>query len=221
MRLRYKLVTYHFGADQQSQQSVQRHYRELMDELLRQGQHRALTHQAVQWRPITDIHETPEAVLVKMELAGMREEDIDVTLYEDALVVSGRRDDDAAADSVVYYHEAQIRYGPFRAEILLPARVQREGVEARYENGFLYIKLPKPVGLQREGARVPITEREQPIVDTSELQAGSTGSETYDDEAARLADQIGAQRMTHPRSAEAHADGKAVADPAGGGQHHA
>ncbi len=66
MRLRYKLVTYHFGADQQSQQSVQRHYRELMDELLRQGQHRALTHQAVQWRPITDIHETPEAVLVKM-----------------------------------------------------------------------------------------------------------------------------------------------------------
>src|SRR5260370_11497260 len=92
MRLRYKLVTYHFGADQQSQQSVQRHYRELMDELLRQGQHRALTHQAGQWRPITDIHETPEAVLVKMQLAGMRREGHCVIRHDGALIVSRLRD---------------------------------------------------------------------------------------------------------------------------------
>ena len=143
MRLRYKLVTYHFGEDQPNQQSLQRHYRQLMDELLRQGQHHALTQQPGQWRPATDIHETPDAILVKMELAGMREEDIEVTLYEDALIVTGRREDDAAHDHEVYYHEAQIRYGPFRAEILLPAPIQRNGVEASYENGFLRVSLPK------------------------------------------------------------------------------
>jgi HSP20 family molecular chaperone IbpA len=143
MRLRYKYVTYHFGADPATQQSLQRHYHQLMDELLRQGQHHPLPPGAAQWRPPADIHETPEAVLVKMELAGMREEDIEVTLYEDALVVTGRREDDSEHGDTVYYHEAQIRYGPFRAEILLPASVQRDAVEARYENGFLRVLLPK------------------------------------------------------------------------------
>jgi HSP20 family protein len=162
MRLRYKLVTYHFGADQRSQQSIERHYRELVDELLRQGQHHALTQQAVQWRPATDIYETPDAILVKMELAGMREEDIEVTLYEDALVVAGRRADDAEMDNAIYYHEAQIRYGPFRAEIMLPGAVQREGVEAHFENGFLRLKLPKVPGYEREETRIEIKRGEMP-----------------------------------------------------------
>ncbi|HEV2238575.1 MAG TPA: Hsp20/alpha crystallin family protein [Ktedonobacterales bacterium] len=181
MRLRYKLVTYHFGADQRSQQSVERHYRELVDELLRQGQHHALTHQAVQWRPATDIYETPEAIHFKMELAGMREEDIEITLYEDALVVAGRRADDAAPGSAIYYHEAQIRYGPFRAEIMLPGAVQREGVEARYENGFLCLKLPKVPGFQGEETRIEIKRGERPDTLPPSLRAGG-------DEGARAGD---------------------------------
>ena len=155
MRLRYKYVTYHFGADATTQQSLQRHYRQLMDDLLRQGQHQPLPRGAVQWRPPADIHETPKAILVKMELAGMREEDIEVTLYEDALVVTGRRDEDPDHGDTTYYHEAQIRYGPFRAEVLLPTEVDRERVEARYENGFLRIQLPKAVRTVREPASVP------------------------------------------------------------------
>jgi HSP20 family protein len=181
MRLRYKLVTYHFGADQRSQQSVERHYRELVDELLRQGQHHALTHQAVQWRPATDIYETPDAIVFKMELAGMREEDIEVTLYEDALVVAGRRADDAEPDNAVYYHEAQIRYGPFRAEIMLPVAVQREGVEARYENGFLCLKLPKVPGYQREETRIEIKRGEKPDMQPPTMRAAENEGDTLGD----------------------------------------
>jgi HSP20 family molecular chaperone IbpA len=142
MRLRYKLVTYHFGEDQATQQSVERHYQKLMEEVLRSSQHH-LNALVSEWRPPADIHETGSAILVKMELAGMREEDIEVTLYEDALVVSGKREDDADHQSEMAYHEAQIHYGPFRAEILLPCQVQRDAVEASYENGFLRITLPK------------------------------------------------------------------------------
>jgi HSP20 family protein len=177
MRLRYKLVTYHFGADQRSQQSVERHYRELVDELLRQGQHHALTQQAVQWRPATDIYETPEAILVKMELAGMREEDIEVTLYEDALVVAGRRADDAELDSAIYYHEAQIRYGPFRAEIMLPGAVQREGVEAHFENGFLRLKLPKVPGFARDETRIEIKPGQMPDMRPPTMHAAGPDAE--------------------------------------------
>jgi HSP20 family molecular chaperone IbpA len=155
MRLRFKYVAYHFGADasaESAQQNLQRHYRQLMDDLFRQGQQPPLGHGTAQWRPPTDIHETPEAILVKMELAGMREEDIEVTLYEDALVVTGRREDDSDHGDSVYYHEAQIRYGPFRAEILLPAAVKRDAAEASYENGFLRVLLPRAMPAEREAA---------------------------------------------------------------------
>ncbi len=171
MRLRYKLVTYHFGEDQSSQQSLTRHYRELMDELLRQSPHHSITQRTAQWRPATDIHETTDAILVKMELAGMREEDIEVTLYEDALVVTGRREDDVAGGAEVYYHEAQIRYGPFRAEVLLPGPVQRDGVEASYENGFLRVTLPKAVNPQPNEMRVNITPGKRTTSASQPLQA--------------------------------------------------
>ena len=82
-------------------------------------------------------------ITVKIELAGMREEDIEVTLYEDALVVSGERYDDHEHGEKMYYHEAQIRYGPFRVEVFTSTSIDREAVEARYENGFLWVILPK------------------------------------------------------------------------------
>jgi HSP20 family molecular chaperone IbpA len=172
MRLRYKRVTYHFGEDQTGQQSVERHYRELMDELFRQSQQRTLGHHASEWRPPADIHETPEAILVKLELAGVREDDLEVTLYEDALVVSGRRDDDMDHSGEICYHEAQIRYGPFRAEILLPGPVQRDAVDAHLEHGFLRVTLPKAAGWQssHDAGTAPQVERARRT--TQPLQAG-------------------------------------------------
>lgn len=140
MRLRFRSIEYQFGG---ASASLERYFRDLRDELLRQGQHYGLLHTAGQWRPPVDIHETADMIRIKIELAGMSEETIEVTLYENALVVTGRRDDDSEHDGEICYHEAQVRYGPFRAEILLPAPVRQEQVEATYENGFLRIRLPK------------------------------------------------------------------------------
>src|SRR5262245_4337351 len=142
MRFRYVSVMYSFG---NPSQSLERHYRELREDLLRQGQHYGLLQPSVVWRPPVDIHETTSSILVKVEVAGMREDTLDITLYENALVVTGRREDDADthADEPICYHEAQVHYGPFRAEILLPVPVQHDAVSAVYENGFLRIRLPK------------------------------------------------------------------------------
>lgn len=142
MRLRFRSIEYQFGG---ASSSLERHFRDLRDELLRQGQHYGLLHPAAQWRPPVDIHETAETIRIKIELAGMSEDTIEVTLYDNALVVTGRRDDDSEHDGEVCYHEAQVRYGPFRAEILLPAPVRQDDVVATYENGFLRIRLPKTV----------------------------------------------------------------------------
>jgi HSP20 family protein len=140
MRMRYRFVTYRLSDG--SQQQKERHYRQLWQDALRQSQ-QSMLQQSVTWRPLADIHESLEIMTIKIELAGMKEEEIDIVLYEDALVVSGERHDDHEHGANLYYHEAQIRYGSFRVEVYIPASIDREAVKARYEDGFLWIDLPK------------------------------------------------------------------------------
>jgi HSP20 family protein len=137
--MRYRHVTYRYIDG--SQKQLEQHYRRLLNDALRQSQQSMLHHSST-WRPLADILESAEMMTVKVELAGMKEEEIEVTLYEDALVVSGERHDYHASQENLY-HEAQIRYGPFRLEVYISSPIQRDGVTARYENGFLWVDLPK------------------------------------------------------------------------------
>jgi HSP20 family protein len=151
MRIRYRYVTYRYTDG--SQQQLERHYRQLVHDALRQS-HQSILQRSATWRPLADIRESAELLTVKIELAGMKEEEIDVTLYEDALVVSGERHEEPERNENVYYHEAQIRYGPFRIEVLLLLPIDREGVKARYENGFLWVDLPKLPQNEPERVRI-------------------------------------------------------------------
>lgn len=139
MQLRYRYATYRIA--DRSQQQLERHYRQLLQEALRQSQH-SMSQRSTTWRPMADIRESADMLTVKIELAGMSEEHIEVTIYEDALVVSGERRDDSQHGEYLY-HEAQIRYGPFRVEVLILSPFDQDRVQARYENGFLWVDLPK------------------------------------------------------------------------------
>jgi HSP20 family protein len=154
MRMRYRYVSYRYSDG--SSLHMERYYRQLLHDALQQTQPSILQRSAA-WRPFADIRESAEMMTVKIELAGMNEEDIDVTLYEDALVVSGERRDDTHQNDQLFYREAQVRYGPFRVEVLLLFPVDQEGVQARYENGFLWVDLPKL--LEQDPKRVPVKER--------------------------------------------------------------
>ena len=94
-----------------------------------------------QWRPAADLYEMPDAFVVKVELPGVSEDQIDITLYEDALVVEGARRCESPGGA--RYHGAEIRYGPFRLEVSLPSAIDRDRVIAHYEGGFLCASLPK------------------------------------------------------------------------------
>jgi HSP20 family protein len=174
MRLRYRSVTSRYR--QGSQQELERHYHQLWHELVRQSQQLSLINRSNVWRPPTDIHETFNAITVKIELAGMRESDLDVTLYPDALVVSGERKDDHEHDESICYHEAQVRYGPFRIELFIPGEIEREQVQANYEDGFLHILLPKKVSgpLQPLEKTNPTAEPRTPSGGLQALPNGET-----------------------------------------------
>jgi HSP20 family protein len=94
------------------------------------------------WRPDADTYQTATTVEILVDVAGVEEDDLEVQLFEDVLVVEGRRQLPSCQEGAVY-HAVGIRQGPFRVELPLPAPVDAERVEARYERGVLRITLPK------------------------------------------------------------------------------
>lgn len=104
---------------------------------------RPLAH--ARWRPDADVYETAAALEVLVDLAGVDEHELEVHLFEDALVVEGCRQLPACQEGALY-HAAGIRQGPFRLALPVPVPVDAERVEARYERGVLRITLPKRGG---------------------------------------------------------------------------
>jgi HSP20 family protein len=97
------------------------------------------------WRPDADVYETEDSIRVIIDLAGIDEESVDVTLFEDALVVEGQRRLPAEARDAVY-HAASIRQGPFQLALSFAVTLDRSRVEARYERGLLHVTLAKASG---------------------------------------------------------------------------
>ena len=104
------------------------------------------------WRPSTDVQESPDAIHLTVELAGVDHDEVEVLLFEDALIVEGQRRLPPSRPGGVY-HAAEIRQGPFRLELPLPATIDPDRVEARYERGLLEMTLPKRIGRDTPGER--------------------------------------------------------------------
>ena len=93
------------------------------------------------WRPPTDVYETTDCLIVKVEIAGMSQENFDITFFKNTLSISGLRVDENS--SIKAFHQLEIGYGEFLTSIEFNSPVQVEKAEAVYQNGFLIIKLPK------------------------------------------------------------------------------
>jgi len=92
------------------------------------------------WRPPTDMYETEEAIVIRVEIAGMREQDFSVALEDRTLTIRGLRTDMSERRA---FHQMEIPFGEFSTEVELPVSILSEGVEAIYRDGFLQITLPK------------------------------------------------------------------------------
>ena len=92
------------------------------------------------WRPPTDVFETESALIVRVEIAGMRTEDFHLQLDGQTLIVRGTRHDPDLGSA---YHRLEIPFGQFQVVVLLPTAVDEQHVEAEYRDGFLRITLPK------------------------------------------------------------------------------
>ncbi len=94
------------------------------------------------WKPLTDVFETDEEIVVVMDIAGITTRDISLRLHQRVLSIRGIRRERSERGKRKYY-KMEIDFGPFERQIELPAAVDPDEVRARYWQGFLEVRLPK------------------------------------------------------------------------------
>lgn len=94
------------------------------------------------WRPPTDVFETADEVVVKMDVAGVRKEDLEVTFSDQRLRIRGRREDRFPGKKVAV-SQMEVEYGVFERNITIRQPVDVDRIEATYTDGFLVVRLPK------------------------------------------------------------------------------
>lgn len=90
-----------------------------------------------------DVAETKDAFIVEAALPGVRPEDLDITLQDNVLTISGESRQQQTSEEKPNYHRVERRYGRFSRSISLPTQVQSENVQASLTNGILRLEVPK------------------------------------------------------------------------------
>lgn len=94
------------------------------------------------WKPMVDMYETEEEIVITFDLAGISTNDVKLLLHGNNLIIRGiRREPNRAGKR--HFHKMEIDFGPFERKIELPTRIDPTRVIKRYSQGFYEIRLPK------------------------------------------------------------------------------
>jgi len=108
------------------------------------------------WVPNTDVYENDSGLVVKVELAGMRSEHLEITVEGSRLRISGNRPDGCRSAKASFL-VMEINYGPFESLLELPEGYDLSQARAAYLNGFLRIDVPV-AHRQSKNSKVPVAE---------------------------------------------------------------
>jgi HSP20 family protein len=92
--------------------------------------------------PSMDIFEDKENVFVETPLAGLKPENVKISIENDVLTVEGQIEKKSEVEDKNYYRK-EVRYGSFHRSVALPAAVKNDQAKATYEDGILKISIPK------------------------------------------------------------------------------
>jgi HSP20 family protein len=111
------------------------------------------------WMPHMDVYEKGDNLVVKAELPGMKEEDIDVSVVGDRLTIKGEKKAESEVKDEDYYLSERT-YGSFSRSVSLPSSVDSSKIEANYENGVLQVILPKTTEVKPKKIAVSAKKKE-------------------------------------------------------------
>jgi len=89
-----------------------------------------------------DMYQTPNEIVVKTMIAGVKQEDLDVSITRDMVIIKGKREESNDASGHDYFHK-ELYWGSFSRTIILPQEIDVDESDAVTKNGLLIIKMPK------------------------------------------------------------------------------
>ena len=92
------------------------------------------------WNPAADVYRTREGWVVKLDLAGVRSDDIEITLDGTLLRVCGQRRDSFCGEGISHY-QLEITYSRFEKVIQFPCSIEHAAIESDYRDGLLVLRL--------------------------------------------------------------------------------
>jgi HSP20 family protein len=119
-------------------------------------EHRERTH-ASAWVPTTDIFVQGDRLVIRIELAGVEPDDIDLRFANGVLTVSGSRTGEFGGEEPTFYVRERF-YGTFRRSITLPEGTRRDQIEAGFDDGLVEIVV-KGVGAAADSSRIKLRDR--------------------------------------------------------------
>ena len=104
------------------------------------------------WCPAADVYRTADGWIVKVDLAGIKPSDVEVTVDEDVLRLSGSRRDGICGEGVSHY-QLEITYSRFEKMIQFPRSIEHATIERDYRDGLLILRLHEEQGQARAAQR--------------------------------------------------------------------
>ncbi len=154
------------------QSEMNRMFDEVFGNLARTGGRQQRGALPAQWAPALDVLQEDGDIVVRAELPGVRLEDVDITLQNGVLTISGERKAEEEREGSGYYVRER-RYGSFRRSMALPEGVDESKIHARFTDGVLEVRVQGAAAV-REPKRIQI-EGGEDSVDQS-ANGGTTGS---------------------------------------------
>jgi len=102
-----------------------------------------------------DVYQTPNEVVIKSTVAGVKPEDIDISFTNDMITVRGRRKKEEEISTEDYYYQ-ELYWGAFSRSVILPVEVDVDKAKAEIKNGILTVRLPKSEKIKTKKIRVDI-----------------------------------------------------------------
>jgi HSP20 family protein len=119
------------------------------------------------WIPAMDLVETDEHFVLKADLPGVAEGDVNIVFENNVLTVSGERRTEHEAKKDGYYR-LERTMGSFSRSLTLPEGIDADAVNANFDNGVLEIRIPKPAEAKPRRIQIGVAGAEPKTIDSSE-----------------------------------------------------
>jgi len=124
------------------------------------------------WSPAMDLVESGDHFVLRADLPGMSEEDIQIELEDGTLTVSGERRDEHE-ERQEGFHRVERSFGAFSRSLTLPKGVDADAVSAKFDRGVLEIRIPKPE--ERKPRRISIAHGDQQAIEGRASEPATQG----------------------------------------------